>query len=158
MKFSDFQNFRITFHKFLNQYFWQIFAIWSNCAALVPAGGGGSGGGGSGGGFFYCLWKRPAASCLTLYFFQPISRYFESIFLAHSCRLVPLCSARACRRRRFRRRGFLLSLETASCFLFNPLLLSQPTQKKGFKRDCRAWKLPEKPAQIHYGRKVLILF
>ena len=43
--------------------FWWVFAIWSNCAALVPAGGGGSGGG-----FFYCLWKRPAASCLTLYF------------------------------------------------------------------------------------------
>ena len=44
-------------------HFWWVFAIWSNCAALVPAGGGGSGGG-----FFYCLWKRPAASCLTLYF------------------------------------------------------------------------------------------
>ena len=43
--------------------FWWVFAIWSNCAALVPAGGGGSGGG-----VFYCLWKRPAASCLTLYF------------------------------------------------------------------------------------------
>ena len=52
-------------------HFWWVFAIWSNCAALVPAGGGGSGGG-----------------------------------------------------------VFLLSLETASCFLFNPLLLSQPTQKK----------------------------